>query len=159
MSSPKCQPVGNFCVFDSASPSQLEADGASLGSGRGLGVSDPSLKLPSITVLGYKGSGSPLWKVTFALLLFNMEDREGALRQAVVSLPASTPSSSISSSAFLSSRDTDELGTAPAQDAPRSWENGPRPVSYLLCLFRVTTSLCTLESSVSWIRSIIVRFF
>lgn len=123
MSSPKCQPVGNFCVFDSASPSQLEADGASLGSGRGLGACDPSLKLPSITVLGYKGSGSlrllPAG-VPFALLLFNMKDREGALGQAVLSLPASAPSSSVSSSAFLSPWDTDELGTAPVQDATRA---------------------------------------
>lgn len=58
LSSPKCQPVGNFQVFDFDSPSQLEADGASLGSGRpGLGASDPSLTHPSITAMGYRGSG------------------------------------------------------------------------------------------------------
>lgn len=91
-----------------------------------------------------------------------MEDGEDALGQTFLSLPASAPSSSVSSSAFLSPRDTDEPGTASAQGAPRSsgqhLENGPGPVSYLKHLSR-ETSLCTLEGSVSWIRSIIVRFF
>lgn len=57
MSSPKCQPVGNFCVFDSTSPSQLEADSAPVVSGWRVGASDPSLTLSSTAAVGYRGSG------------------------------------------------------------------------------------------------------
>lgn len=41
---------------------------------------------------------------------------------------------------------------------PDRWRMALRLVSYLMRLSRVT-SLCTLEGRVSWIRSIIVRFF